>query len=90
MIYLNTHVTAGYEAPYVSDEQLARMTRVKIEVQIALAEQMLGHLPSDVEFTPWLGIYGQLVNNYFREYPDATIGDLNKIQEFINKDVAVH
>lgn len=92
--YLNqstsANLNAEYKAPNVSDEQLAIMTGVKIDAQVALAEKKRGHFPNDEEFTLWLAIYGVKVNDYFFEHPETTIQDLDKIEQFINKDLSIH
>ena len=96
---LNTKVTPGFEAPYVSDKEQARINGVKLDMQIALMEEKFGHTlgndespqPEDNELiASWMDMYAERVNDYFRAHPDATTDDLDKIKEYITRDRAVH
>ena len=87
---INPNQDTRHKAPDVSDEQLARMTGIKIEVQIALAERKLGHFPKDDEFTLWSSLYAEKVNDYFFDHPCATVADLKEIEKFINEDTIIH
>ena len=91
---LNTNSSPNLDAAYkvaaVTDEQHARMTGIKIEVQIALAERKLGHFPKDDEYTLWSSLYAEKVNDYFFDHPYATVADLKEIEKFINEDTIIH